>query len=171
MKGRQAARTVLFLLALILPLLLFSCRAVKTDAEAGDGGVGEEIDFGFPTEGSKEGREQKPSASSKDMQPHPLFYLNGVWSAVGAYEDDLYYEYDEIDEMSLVFENGWVAFTAKGETRIYPLEQKSDRISFTVPADGEAGESEVVIDYYDNGYYLGLVPASDPSFEILFERQ
>ena len=171
MKGRQAARTVLFLLALILPLFLFSCRAVRADQTADGEEPGGEIDFGFIADGPKDGKEQKPSAASKDMQPHPLFYLNGVWSAVGAYEDDLYYEYDEIDEMSLVFENGWVAFTAKGETRIYPLEQKSDRISFTVPADGEAGESEVVIDYYDNGYYLGLVPASDPSFEILFERQ
>ena len=102
---------------------------------------------------------------------HPLFYLNGAWSAVGAYDDDLYYEYDEIDEMSLVFENGWVAFTAMGSTSIFPVEQKDDRLSFTIPSDGKSGDAEVVIDYYDNGYYLGLISASDPQFEILFERQ
>ena len=114
---------------------------------------------------------QNAQAASSDSAPHPLFYLNGVWSATGAYDDDLYYDYDEIDEMSLVFENGWVALTAGGSTSVYQVETEGDMLFFTVSGGSELGDARVVIDYYDNGYLLGLIPENDPAFELLFERQ
>ena len=42
---------------------------------------------------------------------------------------------------------------------------------FTVEGLEEAAPARIIIDYYDNGYYLGLIPENDPGFQILFERQ
>ena len=121
--------------------------------------------------GGGKGGEQNPAPAVQSPAPHPLFYLNGVWSAIGAYDDDLYYEYDEIEEMSLVFENGWAALTADGSTTLYPVEREEDMLFITVSGEKELGDARIILDYYDNGYYLGLIPENDPTFELLFERQ
>ena len=180
--NRILRRTAALLTALFLtaPALAFSSCSRKSgttpaeEAERNDiisflgeepGGRGED---GRP--GGKNGQ-NAASPLPDAAEPHPLFYLNGVWSATGAYDDDLFYDYDEIEEMSLVFENGWVAMTADGSTTLHALEQEGDMLFFTVQGGGELGNARVIIDYYDNGYLLGLIPENDPSFELLFERQ
>ena len=172
-------RWKLSVLLLAASLLLPSC-VKKSD---GDGAVQSERNdiISFLTEdpdnrgadrpGGGKGGQQGSEPSSDTPAPHPLFYLNGVWSAVGAYDDDLYYEYDEIEEMSLVFENGWAALTADGSTTLYPVQSEGDMLFITVSGDKELGDARIVLDYYDNGYYLGLIPENDPAFELLFERQ
>ena len=168
---------ILFSLLLAAVLLFPSCTR---KADGGSVAEAERNDIiSFLTEdpagrssdkpGGGKGGEQIPDPLSE--APHPLFYLNGVWSAIGAYDDDLYYEYDEIEEMSLVFENGWAALTADGSTTLYPVEREEDMLFITVSGEKELGDARIILDYYDNGYYLGLIPENDPTFELLFERQ
>ena len=167
-------RTVSVLLA---GLLLFSSCVRRT----GDGSAAEEAEqndiISFLNEDPGEGRGSGKNGGKTAVpqspadEPHPLFYLNGVWSATGAYDDDLYYDYDEIEEMSLVIENGWAALTANGSTSLHPIESDGDMLFITVEGGGELGNARVILDYYDNGYLLGLIPENDPAFELLFERQ
>ena len=179
-RTKRHTAALLILLCLTLNCLpLSSCARGSGTTAAEDAERNDIISFlgeepaGRGEEGRPGGKNgQNPGTSQPDSAaPHPLFYLNGVWSATGAYDDDLYYDYDEIEEMSLVFENGWVALTAAGSTSLYAVEREGDMIFFTVSGEGELGDARVVIDYYDNGYLLGLIPENDPSFELLFERQ
>ena len=164
-------RILLVSAAVLLLCLASSCSLFsKTGFAPTETGAQEEISFQTGKENGGEGRKEQ-NGSALRGEVHPLFYLNGAWSAVGAYDDDLYYDYDEIDEMSLVFENGWVAMTAGGSTSVYPVETEGDMLFFTVSGGSELGDARVVIDYYDNGYLLGLIPENDPAFELLFERQ
>lgn len=180
--NRTMRRTAALLTVLCLTVpctALSSCTAGSGTTPAEEAERNDIISFlgeepaGRGEEGRPGGKNgQNPASILPDSAaPHPLFYLNGVWSATGAYDDDLYYDYDEIEEMSLVFENGWVAMTADGSTTLYALEQEGDMLFFTVQGGGELGDARVIIDYYDNGYLLGLIPENDPSFELLFERQ
>ena len=168
----RTVRRTLFVLA-ALCVLLPSCIRRTGSSPAEEAEQNDIISFlNEEPDGRPDGKKgQNAQEVSSDTAPHPLFYLNGVWSATGAYDDDLYYDYDEIDEMSLVFENGWVAMTAGGSTSVYPVETEGDMLFFTVSGGSELGDARVIIDYYDNGYLLGLIPENDPAFELLFERQ
>ncbi len=161
---------------LLLLLLLPACTRAKSAGreEAEESKI---INFEniLPNDGRRDQDRKDQESLPGDMsgdRPHELFYLNGLWSSVGAYDDDIYYEYDQIDEMSLYFENGWVAFTAGGETTIYQVEKQEDgMIYFTFTDASDPSRARICVNFHDIGYYLELTPENDPSFRILFERQ
>ncbi len=161
---------------LLLLLLLPACTRAKSSGreEAEESKI---INFEniLPDDDRKDqGRKDQESLPENTAggRPHELFYLNGLWSSVGAYDDDIYYEYDQIEEMSLYFENGWVAFTAGGETAVYQVQRQEDgMIYFTFTEASDPSRARIRIDYRDIGYYLELTPENDPTFRILFERQ
>ena len=169
---RALASGALLVLTILSPV---SCSRAKSESAGNAQSPVISFEELLPKESRKDqDRKDQISGSqyaNADGKPHDLFYLNGLWSAVGAYDDDLYYDYDEIDEMSLVFENGWVAFTAGGETWIYPVEREDGNLFFTVTTASDNSPARVYLDYHDNGYYLGITPENDPTFQILFERQ